>query len=274
MTELGIVLPTYNEASNLPRLIESLEGLFYPEHPVCPSRRPDPPKIDSIIQEEEPPELKIFVVDDNSPDGTSGVAQRLASQYGNISVITRPGKEGLGSALRDGMKAALAEGCDYVLTMDADLSHSPEDVPRLLAAAQAGHADLVQASRYVKGGGIVGLGFRRRLQSRIANLLCRLLLGLPLESTTDYRVYNRRSAQLMVAETRGRDFEFQPECILIAMKYGLRIVEVPIIFTGRAQGKSKLGMAQNIKWALFFIGAVISLRLRIGRFSRLGSFLP
>ena len=274
MAKLGIVLPTYNEASNLPRLIENLEGLFYPELQVCPTRTPGPPKIDSIIQEEEPPELQIFVVDDNSPDGTSSVAQRLASQYGNISVITRPGKEGLGSALRDGMRAALAEGCDYVLTMDTDFSHNPEDVPRLLAVAQAGKADLVQASRYVQGGGTVGLGFRRRLQSRIANLLCRWLLGLPLESTTGFRVYSRRSTQLMAAETRGRDFEFQPECTLIALKHGLRIVELPIIFTGRVVGNSKLGMAQNIKWAFFFAGAVISLRLRKGRFSRVGCFLP
>ena len=208
------------------------------------------------------------MVDDNSPDGTSGIAKRLASQYGNISLITRPGKLGLGSAIRDGMKAALAEGCTYILTMDADLSHSPQDVPRLLEAAETGNAELVQGSRYVKGGGSVKLGWRRRLQSYVANLLCRRLLDSPRESTTSFRIYNRRSAQLVVKESRGRDFEFQPECILIAMRHGLRIVEVPIIFTGRAEGKSKLGLAQSMRWLLFFLGAFIGFRLRIGRFSR------
>ncbi|MCE2463507.1 MAG: glycosyltransferase [Dehalococcoidia bacterium] len=108
MAKLGIVLATYNEAGNLPVLVETLEELLASA------------------------DFRVFVVDDNSPDGTSEVAKGLASRYGNISLITRPGKLGLGSALRDGMSAALADGCAYVLTMDADLSHAPQDVPRLL----------------------------------------------------------------------------------------------------------------------------------------------
>ena len=134
MAKLGIVLATYNEAGNLPVLIESLEE-------ILPSAG-----------------FRVFVVDDNSPDGTSDVARGLASRYGNISLITRPGKMGLGSALRDGMGAALAEGCAYVLTMDADLSHNPRDVPKLLELAESGGADLVQGSRYVGGWGRCGLG--------------------------------------------------------------------------------------------------------------------
>ncbi len=256
MEKLGVVLATYNEARNLPRLIESLEGLF-------PTSGPD-----VGVACASPLRLQIFVVDDNSPDGTSSIAQRLASQYGNISLITRPGKLGLGSALRDGMSAALAEECTYILTMDADLSHDPQDVPRLLAAVEAGDVDLVQASRYVEGGGAVKVGWQRRFLSYVANLLCRWLLGSPREATTNFRIYNRRSAELMVRESRGRDFEFQPECILIAMRHGLRIVEVPIIFTGRAGGKSKLGLMQNIRWALFFVRALITLylgRLRVAK---------
>lgn len=247
MAKLGVVLATYNEAGNLGGLIESLEGLSLPQ------------------------ETHIFVVDDSSPDGTSRVAEGLASRYGNIKVITRPGKLGLGSALRDGMKAALEEGCTQVLTMDADLSHSPQDVPRLLAAAGEGDIDLVQASRYVEGGGTVKWRWRRRLKSNLANLLCRWLLDSPREATNNFRVYSSRCARLAVSDSRGRDFEFQPEVVLLAMRHGLRIVEVPTIFAGRAAGKSKLGMAQNLRWALFFITAVITYRLHIGRFSRITS---
>ena len=268
MPKLGIVLATYNEAPNLPPLIESLEEVFCPSPLAGSTRLPSPSKGDSFLHGQEAPLLQIFVVDDNSPDGTSEVAHGLASHLGNVSVITRPGKQGLGSALRDGIRAALEGGCDYVLTMDADLSHNPEDVPRLLAVALAGEADLVLASRYAEGGGFVGLGWWRRAQSRVANLVCRWLLGFPLESTNGFRVYNRRCAELLVDETRARDFEFQPEAVLIAMRHGLPIVEVPIIFSGRAEGRSKLGMVQYFRWALFFIEAVVSSRLRFGRFSK------
>ena len=247
MTKLGIILATYNEAGNLPHLITSLESLL--------STR----------------DIRIYVVDDNSPDGTSSVAEGLGRRYGNICVINRPGKLGLGSALRDGMRAALADDCSYVITIDADLSHNPEDVPRLLAVAESGDADLVQASRYVKGGGSARLAWNRRVQGYTANLLCRWLLGTPRDATTNFRVHTQRSADLVVRESRGRDLEFQPECILIAMRHGLRIVEVPIIFSARAEGRSKVGMQQHVRWLLFFLKAAITFRLRIGRFSRVES---
>ena len=257
MAKLGIVLATYNEAANLPVLVESLEGLLASA------------------------DFRVFVVDDNSPDGTAEVARGLAARYGNISLITRPGKLGLGSALRDGMSAALAEGCAYVLTMDADLSHNPRNVPRLLELAESGEADLVQGSRYVAGGGTVGWGWGPRLRSRVANLLCRWFLGSPRESTTNFRIYNVQSARLAVEESRARDFEFQPECVLIAMRHGLRIVEAPITFTARAEGKSKLGMAQNVRWLMFFVGALFAYRLKprfvgrqAGRPSRLDQVDP
>ena len=265
MPKLGIVLATYNEASNLPPLIESLEGIFYPLHPAGSSVTPPLTEGRSSPLSEELPELQIFVVDDSSPDGTSEIARRLAALHGNISVVTRPGKKGLGSALRDGLRAALEGGCDYVLTMDADLSHDPKDVPRLMALALAGEADLVQASRYVDGGGFVGFGRRRRVQSRIANMACRRLLGLPLESTNGFRVYNRRCAGLVVEEARARHYEFQPEAVLIAIRHGLRIVEIPVIFSERAEGKSKLGTAQYVRWGIFFVQALVSSTFRTGR---------
>ena len=241
---LGLVLATYNEAGNLPILVERLTGLNLPL------------------------KLHIYIVDDNSPDGTSSVADRLASQYGNISLITRPRKLGLGSALRDGLSAALVDGRTHIITMDADLSHDPQDVPRLIETSISGGADVVQASRYVIGGGTVRWRWRRHVQSRVANLLWRTLLGSPRDSTTNFRVFNKHAAELVVQESIGRDFEFMPECILIAMSHGLRIVEVPITFTGRAAGESKLGLTQNIRWLWFLIGTTIAFRLRIGRFSR------
>ena len=250
MAIIGVVLPTYNEADNLPRLVERLEGLYPPQ------------------------DIHIFVVDDSSPDGTSGVAQELASQYGNMTLISRPRKLGLGSALREGMAAALAAACTYILTMDADLSHRPEDAPRLLEVAQNGSADLVQGSRYAPGGEVAQWSWWRRLQSHGANLLCRGLLGCPREATTNFRIFNRRSAQMVVEKSKGRDFEFQPESILIAMRHGLRIVEVPILFSGRAHGRSKLGAAQYVRWVRFFIVAFFAYRLRIGRSSRVDSTSP
>lgn len=242
--KLGIVLATYNEAGNLARLVETLETL-----PL-------------------PPDARIFVVDDSSPDGTSAIAERLAAAYGNVSVITRPRRMGLGSALRDGMTAALADGCSHILTMDADQSHDPLEVPKLLAAAQTEDVDLVQGSRYVKGGSTRMVGWRQRLQGFGANLLIRVALGSPREATTNFRVYSRRAAQLMVTETRGRDFEFQPEGILLAKRRGLHIAEVPITFTGRAAGESKLGLARSAKYVLLLLGILVAYKLRLGRFSR------
>ena len=243
MDRLGIVIATYNEVGSLPRLVEALETLPLPDG------------------------AHLYVVDDSSPDGTSRIAGELASRYGNISVITRPGKQGLGSALRDGMTAALGDGSSHVLTMDADLSHDPRDVPRLIAASEASGADLVQASRYVKGGRTVNLGLRG-VPSRLANLTFRMFLGAPHEATTNFRVLSRRLAEYVVRESRGRDFEFQPECVLIAMAHRLPIVEVPITFTARTEGRSKLGLAQELRLLAFFLWALIAFRAGLGRFSR------
>ena len=245
MEKLGIVLATYNEALNLPSLIKALEKLPLSQ------------------------DLHIFVVDDNSPDGTSEVATTLASQYGNISLITRPRKRGLGSALRDGMKAALEHNCSHIATMDADLSHNPLTLPTLLEAAKLDGVDLVQGSRYINGGSFVGLGPVRSFQSRLANLLCHWLFGLPRDSTSNFRVYSARTAELVISSSKSNDYDFQPEAALIALSHGLRIVEVPIVFTSRAAGASKLGLVQNLKWALFFLKAIFTARGRFRYKSRI-----
>ena len=154
MGEVTIVIPTYNEVENIKKLIEEIVTLNG--------------------------DFRIIVVDENSPDGTSEAVEALSRKFGNIVLYRRPGKMGIGSAIRDGLKKAVSfSDCHYVVTIDADLSFNPQDIPRLVKAAKENEAGLIQGSRYVKGGGIIGWNFIRKLQSRFANLLVKLLFGLP-----------------------------------------------------------------------------------------------
>jgi dolichol-phosphate mannosyltransferase len=242
MTNLGIVLATYNEAANLPQLIEGLEQVTS----------------DALI----------IVVDDNSPDGTSAVAHELAERYGNIHVVTRPSKQGIGTAVRDGISRALDLGCKYVLTMDADLSHRPEDAVRLIEEAYLGTADLVQGSRHIDGGRTEGWTTLRRLQSRIANGLYVMLLGTPRDVTNNFRIFTRTSALLIVKEAQNSGYESCPEYVLIAMRHNLTITEVPITSMPRGAGTSKLNFSQYINSLRFLISAFISFRLGLGRFAK------
>ena len=242
MAELAIVLAVYNEAENLPVLVDALEGLDE--------------------------SLEIIVVDDSSPDGTGCLARRLSDRYGNLTLVQRPAKLGLGSALRDGMAAALAGDACCILTMDGDLSHDPADVPRLLEAMRGERADLVQGSRYMPGGGIRNWSLGRRMLSRGANLLFHWGTGGPRESTTNFRVLSRRAASVVLDRARGSGYEFVPEVMLLALASGLRVVEVPITFTDRERGKSKLGKAQAMGHILHSLGGIAQYRLGLGRFSR------
>lgn len=242
MSELALVLATYNEATNLPRLVVALEGLGL--------------------------DLHLIVVDDNSPDGTYWLAQELSSTFGNITVICRPGKLGLGSALREGIRAALATDARYIMTMDADYSHNPLDVPRLLEAIRTSGADLVQGSRYIRGGGVQGWGPRRWLLSRLANLLYHWGAGAPHESTTNFRVFSRQAASVILARAKGCDYEFVPEAMLLVLAAGLQVCEVPIVFTDRRLGQSKLGKKQAIKAIVSVASTSLQYRLRLGRFVR------
>ena len=244
MAVTGIVIPTYNEAENLPFLVDALEGL------------------DGNIH--------IYVVDDSSPDGTASVASELAVKYGNISLIVRPGKHGLGSALRAGMAKGLEDGCDVLVTMDSDLSHDPGDVPGLARIITAGEAELAQGSRYTKGGDTAGYGLKRRTLSRIANLMYRYFLGTPNEVTNSFRAYSPKAAQTAVTLCRSRGFSFQAEAALMVMSQGLSIKEVPITFTQRAAGRSKMDLSQAAHGLLFFLAAIFLYRLKLGRFSRGG----
>ena len=242
LSELAIVLATYNEADNLSRLVHALEELGE--------------------------DLHIVVVDDNSPDGTQQIAREMSAAFGNITVVGRPGKQGLGSALRDGVKTALATGSKYIMMMDADYSHDPLDVPRLLEAIRIEDADMVQGSRYVPGGGVRGWGPRRWLLSRGANLLYHWFAGAPNESTTTFRVHSRRAASVVAERTIGRGYRFIPEATLVVMAAGMDIVEAPIIFTDRVRGTSKLQAREAIKHIVAFFVQAVQYRLHVGRFAR------
>ena len=206
LPELAVVLATYNEAENLAPLVEALENLGQ--------------------------DLLLVVVDDDSQDGTGQVAQQLSVRFGNIAVVNRPDRMGLGSALQSGLAVALDAGAHYVMTMDADQSHDPADVPRLLSAIKTGGAGMVQGSRYAPGGGVRDWGGKRRLLSRTANLIYRWAAGTPHECTTNFRVFSRQAAKSVLSRAKSNGYEFMPESTLLVLAAGLQVQEVPITFSG------------------------------------------
>ncbi|MSQ24999.1 MAG: polyprenol monophosphomannose synthase [Dehalococcoidia bacterium] len=214
-----IVIPTYNEAGNIPALVQRLMALGIPG-------------------------LHLLLVDDSSPDGTADVAERLAPQYGGrIAVLRRPGKMGLGTAYIAGFTRALAEGADYIVEMDADLSHSPEDVPRLLAE-MATH-DVAVGSRWVKGGGVgKDWGLLRRFVSRGGSQYARLVLGLRVKDvTTGFKCFRRESlAGVDLSRIKSQGFAFQVEVAWACQRRGYRMAEIPILFSKRSHGTSKMSV--------------------------------
>ena len=242
MAELAVVLPTYNEAANLGPVIHDLERLEL--------------------------DLHLLIVDDNSRDGTRQVARELSETFGNVTLIDRPGKMGLGSALRLGLHEALSTDARYVVTMDADRSHDPLDLPRLLDVIRNGATDLVQGSRYINGGSVRSLALSRRFSSRVANLFYHWCAGAPHDTTTNFRAFSRRAASLVVDRARGRDFEFVPEAVLLVLAAGMKVGEVPICFTGRISGNSKLGTTQALRGIAALFSNSLQYRLGSGRFSR------
>ena len=215
MTEsLAIVIPTYNERANLEPVVTELMARV----PGC----------------------QIVVVDDNSPDGTGEIADSLARQFSSISVVHRPAKRGIGPAYVAGFCHALDLQTDHVAAMDADRSHAPEDVARLVSATA--NADLVIGSRYVAGGKTIGWAAGRKLLSRLGGLYARWVLGAPIaDLTSGFKVYRRSAlASLPLDQLRSDGYAFQIETAWHVWKSGLRVVEVPITFHDRVAGKSKL----------------------------------
>lgn len=214
-----IVIPTYNEAANLDELTRRIFTLGIPN-------------------------LRIIFIDDGSPDGTGEAAEKLSGRYGGrVEVVQRGGKLGLGTAYVRGFSQALSEGADYVLQMDADLSHPPECVPEMLERLQ--RVDVVTASRYAPGGGVdPDWSLGRKLISRLGSLGIRLVLGLRVrDATSGFKAYRRRALEKLGLDSlKLAGFGFQSEVAYRCEKAGLRVAEYPYVFMERGKGKSKMSM--------------------------------
>ncbi|HEX3057390.1 MAG TPA: polyprenol monophosphomannose synthase [Gaiellaceae bacterium] len=213
MPKATICLPTYDERANIEAMLHALE----------------------------PFGVHVLVVDDNSPDGTGEIADRLAQELAFVSVLHRRAKEGLGPAYVAGFRRALADGADLILEMDCDFSHDPADVPRLIAACESG-ADLALGSRYVAGGGTENWGRMRRLVSTGGSWYARKLLGVGIRDLTGgFKCYRRRVLERIDLDAiRARGYAFQIETTYRAIRAGFDVVEVPIVFADRTAGQSKM----------------------------------
>ncbi len=211
-----VIVPTYNERENLPTLIMAILGQGEAFH--------------------------VLVVDDASPDGTGDIADQIAAAEPRVTVLHRNRKEGLGPAYIAGLLLGLSGGFDYMVMMDADLSHDAADLPRLLAATHDHGADIALGSRWAKGGGTEGWPLLRRVLSRAGSQYARVILGLSLRDVTGGFRCLRRSAlmALDVTSIRSSGYAFLIELNYRAALQGLTIVEVPIVFTERVMGTSKM----------------------------------
>jgi dolichol-phosphate mannosyltransferase len=221
-SEIGLILPTYCEVSNIEKLIGDIENLHL--------------------------DVRILVIDDSSPDGTADAVRRLQKKYKNILLLMRPKKSGLGTAITDGFKTliSLKNPPSYIVTMDADYSHNPIEVPRAILTAKEGKG-LAIGSRYCKGGGVVKWSIFRRLTSRVANLLAYVLVRANIHDyTSGLRCYSTRLVREMVPDLHSETYEIQIETIRQACKRGFDVREFPMTFVNRKNGKSKLS-ANEIK---------------------------
>jgi len=228
MKAVSVIVPTYNERENLPTLIERINKIF----------------VDGRIIGE------VVIIDDNSPDGTGQLAEQLRRKYKFLKVIHRPSKLGLGSAYREGFRAAVGK---LLFTMDADLSHDPAYMPQFIERSK--HADVVVGSRYVKGGGIIGWGLYRKLVSKIANFLAGIVVGADVNDiTSGYRAYRREVLEKVpLEEIQSSGYAFQLEILYEIRKKGFKIDSVPIVFTDRRKGRSKLGMREILSFLMLTI---------------------
>jgi len=234
VTDSLVIIPTYNEKENIEKMIRKVFSL--------------------------PKEFHLLIVEDNSPDGTGAIIKRLMPEYeGKLFILERTGKLGLGTAYIDGFKWALAKGYDYIFEMDCDFSHNPDDLVHLYNACAAG-ADVAIGSRYIKGVNVVNWPMGRVLMSYGASMYVRFVLGVPIQDTTAgfkcYRAKVLRTINLDAVKFMG--YAFQIEMKYTAWRLGFKITEVPIIFTDRTEGTSKMS-SRIFKEA--FLG-VLSLRFK------------
>jgi dolichol-phosphate mannosyltransferase len=231
-----LILPTYNEAENVEAVVRtSLDHLAAASSSYA-----------------------VLVVDDNSPDGTGEIADRLAEEIDAVQVLHRPRKQGLGRAYLDGFAMALENGAELVMEMDADFSHDPADIPRLIAAA--GAADLVLGSRYVPGGGVANWGLVRRALSWGGCAYARIILGVPVRDLTGgFKCFRRQVLEAIdMTHVHADGYGFQIELTYRAVRAGFTVAEVPIVFRERRVGQSKM----TARIALEAVWKVPALRLR------------
>jgi dolichol-phosphate mannosyltransferase len=226
-----LILPTYNEAENIEKIVEAARRELA----------------------KAPGDFRILIVDDSSPDGTGEIADRLAAEYPEVSVLHRTGREGLGPAYLAGFGHALENGAGLVMEMDSDFSHDPADLPRLIAAVDGG-ADLALGSRYVDGGGVVDWGLMRRFVSRGGCIYASVVLSLPVKDLTGgFKCFRREVLEAIdLGTVHAKGYAFQVELTYRAKKRGFRVVEVPITFRDRLVGTSKMSpwIAVEALWML------------------------
>jgi len=216
---VSIIIPTYNEAGNISPLVERLQKLSFNGEM----------------------KIEIVIVDDGSNDGTIDIIRRLMKKYNNIKLLVRPRRLGIGSAYKDGLK--LASG-DIIVQMDADLSHRPEYLPRLIHELVTSNVDLVIGSRYIKGGIVVDWPLHRYILSYGMCILARLILRMDIKDLlSGYRVYRRNVYEFLTLTRKAHGFaDFEVEMVYLAKRHGLKVKEIPIVFIGRRTGSSKIAI--------------------------------
>ena len=232
-----VIIPTYNEIENAEKIIRAVLGL--------------------------PEDFEILIIDDGSPDGTAGAVKQLQGEFeGRLQLIERSGKLGLGTAYLTGFKWGLKQGYDYIFEMDADFSHAPADLPRLLEACTTGGADMAIGSRYCNGVSVVNWPIGRILISYFASVYVRKVLGFKIyDSTAGFLCYSRKVLETInLDKIRMKGYGFQIEMKYTASRLGFKIAEVPVIFVNRKEGSSKMsgGIFGEAFWGV--------LRLRFKKF--------
>ncbi len=224
--KITVVIPTYNERENIEKLCDSI-----------------------LLQDER---IHILIVDDNSPDGTGEIADRIAATNPRVNVLHREGKLGLGSAYREGFRIALDNGSDYIVEMDADFSHDPAMLPQFIE--KMGNCDLVIGSRYINGVSVVNWPIRRLILSYCASVYTRVITGLKLSDCTGgFKCFRREVLESIdIDSIRSDGYSFQIEMNYRCNEKGYRICEVPIIFVDRHAGTSKMSK-QIVREAVFMV---------------------
>jgi len=227
MNQTVIIVPTYNERENLPRMLAKLLSL--------------------------PVSVDVLVVDDNSPDGTGQIADELAAQHPQVHVLHRAGKEGLGRAYLAGFAWALARTYEFIFEMDCDFSHNPDEIPAFLQAAQT--ADLVIGSRYSGGIRVINWPLRRLMLSRCAGIYVKVVTGMPISDPTGgYKCFRRHALQsINLEDIHSNGYSFQIEITHRLWRQGYAVAEVPIIFSDRTAGQSKMagGIINEAFWLVW-----------------------